>query len=531
MKTVIVGAVAGGASAAARIRRLDDSAEIVMFERGGYISYANCGLPYYIGRKIKEEKNLVLNTPDDFKNRFNIDIKINTEVISVDTKNKKVLFKELHTGKTGEESYDFLVLSPGAKAVRPKLKGIESEKIFTVRNVEDIQKIKKYVVENSIENAVVIGGGFIGVEMAENLINIGSEVVLIEKLDQILAPFDYEMACCIQGKLAEKGIKLLLETEVKEFDENGKNISVVTEKHGKIHAQIVIMAAGTLPDTDFLKDSGIEMGIKNSISVDKHMMTSVKEVYAVGDAVEIKNIVTEKKASVMLAGPANRQGRVAADNICGLSSEYRGAQGSFVVKAFELAAASTGLNERQARNAGLNYDIAILCPPSHATYYPNSKNITMKVVFERESGKILGAQVIGEEGADKRCDVFASAIRANLTAYDLTELELCYAPPFSSAKDPVNMAGYLIENIISGRVKQIHYSDVDSLDKEKYLILDVRKDDEYNEGHIEGAYHIPLDSLRQRFGELHDFKEKTICICCKTGVRSYNAYRFLTQWV
>ena len=529
MKVLIVGGVAGGASAAARIRRLDENAEIVIFERSGYISYANCGLPYYIGGEIEKESSLTLNTPEAFAGRFNVDVRVNADVIAVDSNNKSVCVRNVLTGETYGEKYDKLILSPGARPFRPPVDGIESGRIFTLRTVNDTINIKRYVVENGIKSAVVVGAGFIGVEMAENLVNLGINTTVVEKIDQVLAPFDYEMACYIQGHMKEKGVRLCLGTSVMAFEDTEDEIFVVTDKYGKIGSQIVILAVGVVPDTSFLDGSGIKMGAKNSISVDENMRTNIKDIYAVGDAVEIKNIVTGKDTLVPLAGPANKQGRIAADNICGINSIYKGAQGSSVLKVFDLTAASTGINERQAKIEGLNYDIAILCPPSHATYYPNSKDLVMKVIFSRESGVILGAQVIGEEGADKRCDVLACAVRGKLTAHDLTELELCYAPPFSSAKDPVNMAGYLIENLLSGRVKQIHYCDIDGLDREKYFILDVRKDNEFEEGHIEGAYHMPLDDLRERIGEINGAKGKIICVCCKTGVRSYNAYRFLTQ--
>lgn len=527
MKIVIVGGVAGGASAAARIRRLDETAKIIMFERTEYISYANCGLPYYIGGAIKNKKSLTLNTPEDFNNRFNVDVRVECEVTSINPDRHQVTVKDLSNQKEYTESYDKLVLAPGAKAVKPETKGIDREGVFSLRTVSDTFKIKDYVMKKKPTTAVVIGGGYIGLEMAENLMELDVDVTVVQRSKQVMRPLDWEMAGYLQGYMRDKGLRLKLGSVTTEIGvDNGKLYTVIDDVE-TLPSDLVIVASGVTPDTDFLKGSGLEFGLKGSIKVNERMETSLKDIYALGDAVEVKNFVTGQDSLIPLAGPANKQGRIVANNICGIDDKFKGSQGSSIIKVFDISVAMTGINEVQAKVAGLNYDKIIICPPAHATYYPGSKNIAMKVVYEKDSGKILGAQLIGFEGTDKRCDVLAVAVRHGFTASDLTELELCYAPPYSSAKDPVNMAGYVIENLITEKISQIYINEVDKIDKDRNIILDVRKPLEYEWGHIPGAINIPLDSLRSEMHKLP--KDKKIYVNCRTGLRSYIACRMLIQ--
>lgn len=528
MKTVIVGGVAGGASAAARLRRLDENAEIVIFERSGYISYANCGLPYYIGGIITDKEELTLQSPQSFKSRFNIDVRVNHEVVKINPDIKTVTVKNLKNGECFDESYDKLILSPGAKAAVPPLDGVDSGKIFTLRTVEDTFKIKNYLNFEKPQTAVVIGAGFIGLEAAENLAETGIKVTLIEFADHVLAPFDYDMACQLHGLIKRRGIDLLLNTAVTAFKEENEKISVFTDKGRKIYADIVIMSVGVTPDTAIAKDAGLKLGVKGSIIVNERMETSCKDIYAVGDAVEVEHYITGKKALVSLAGPANKQGRIAADNICNIKSEYKGSQGSSVLKLFEMTAASTGINETTAKALGLDCESVVLSPASHASYYPGGKIMTMKVVFDKQTDSILGAQIVGYDGVDKRIDVIAAAIRGKIKASALSELELAYAPPYSSAKDPVNMAGFMIENILTGKVKQFSYNDLKSVQSdENAFLLDARTPSEYAGGCAEGFVNIPVDEIRKRISEIP--KSKKIYVMCQSGLRSYIACRILTQ--
>ena len=526
MKIVIVGGVAGGATAAARLRRLDENAEIVVFERSGFVSYANCGLPYYIGGVIEKKEELTLQTPESFKRRFNVDMRVRHEVTKINPERKTVNVTNLVTGESFEESYDKLILSPGARPVRPDFPGIESDKIFTLRTVEDTYKIKDYINANKPSSAVVVGGGFIGIEAAENLKGLGVDVTLVEAMNQLMAPFDYDIAAFIHAEVRRKGVNLVLGRKLQGFKPDGESLEVSIEGGLSIKADMVILAMGVSPDTAIAKDAGLKLGIKGSIVVNEHMQTSDPDIYAVGDAVQIKNFVTGKNALISLAGPANKQGRVAADNICGLDSSYNGGQGSSVIKIFSLTAASTGINERTAKSLGIECDKVILSPSSHAGYYPGGKVMTLKLVFEKDSYRILGAQIVGYDGVDKRIDVLATAIRAGMKAYELVELDLAYAPPYSSAKDPVNMAGFMVENIKNGIVKQWYYEDVDSLPRDgSVTLLDVRTLFEYARGHIEGFINIPVDSLRERISELDS--SKPTYVICQSGVRSYIATRIL----
>ena len=527
MKVVIVGGVAGGATAAARIRRLDEQAEIVVFERSGYISYANCGLPYYIGGVITNPEELTLQTPESFFSRFRVNMKIRHEVTAIHPDRKTVSVIDLETGVKFEESYDKLLLSPGAKPTQPRLPGVGIGKLFTLRTVEDSFRIKDYINKNNPKSAVLAGGGFISLELAENLRELGMEVTIVQRPKQLMNPFDPDMAAFIHGEVRKHGVKLALGHTVEGFEEKDGGVDVLLKDKAPLHADMVVLAIGVSPDTGLAKDAGLELGIRGSIVVNDRMETSVPDIYAVGDAVQVKHFVTGQDALIALAGPANKQGRIAADNICGGNSRYSGSQGSSVVKVFDITAAATGVNETNARKAGLDVEAVVLSPMSHAGYYPGGKVMTMKVVFEKETYRLLGAQIVGYEGVDKRIDVLATAIRAGLKATQLKELELAYAPPYSSAKDPVNMAGFMIENIANGVLKQWHLADLDGLPRDgSVTLLDTRTAEEFARGHIDGFTNIPVDELRERLDELD--KGKPVYVICQSGLRSYIACRILT---
>ena len=526
MKVVIIGGVAGGATAAARIRRLDEQAEIVVFERSGFISYANCGLPYYIGGTIEEENDLTLQTPESFWRRFRVKMNVHHEVTAIHPDSKTVTVKNLENGKIITESYDKLVLSPGAKPIKPGFDGIDSDKIFTLRTVEDTLRLKKYTDEHHPKSAVVVGGGFIGIEVAENLRELGMDVTLVEAADQLMAPFDRDMASFIHAEILKNGIHLMLDTMVEGFADTDCGIDVKLKNAPTLHTNMVVMAIGVAPETTLAKDAGLELGVKGSIVVNDRMETSISDIYAVGDAVQVKHFVTGQDALISLAGPANKQGRIAADNICGGDSHYTGSQGSSVIKIFGMTAATTGVNETNARKTGLDVDTVILSPMSHAGYYPGGKVMTMKVVFEKATYRLLGAQIVGYEGVDKRIDVLATAIRAGMKATELKDLDLAYAPPYSSAKDPVNMAGFMVENIANGVLKQWHLEDADRLPRDgSVTLLDTRTVEEFAHGHIDGFFNIPVDELRERLGELD--KRKRVYVICQSGLRSYIACRIL----
>lgn len=535
MKILIVGGVAGGATAAARLRRLDEQAEIIVFERSGYISYANCGLPYYIGGKIMDGGDLTLQTPQSFYNRFRIDVRVRQEVLRIDPDARMVQVRNLEDGTEYTENYDKLILSPGAKPVRPNLPGIENERIFTLRTVEDTFQIHRFVAGQHPRSAVIIGGGFIGLEMAENLLNKGLEVTIVQRPQQVMSPLDSNMAAIVHNYLRGKGVKLELGASVEGFAkaDPASDGEILTRIKGRpsIASDFVLLAVGVTPESTLAKDAGLELGLKESIVVDAHMRTSRPDIYAVGDAVEVKHFVSGRPALIALAGPANKQGRIAADNICGIPSVYQGSQGSSVLKLFDLTIATTGLNEKALKTAEIAFDSVILTSASHATYYPGAESMTIKVLFETESGKILGAQIVGFGGADKRIDVLATAIRAGMTAYDLTELDLAYAPPYSSAKDPVNMAGFAIENVLTGKVKQVQWEDVENR-PEGVELLDTRTAWEYERGHLEGARNIPVDDLREMLADPVTAlpKDRTYYVHCQSGLRSYLACRILSQY-
>lgn len=526
MKIVIVGGVAGGATAAARIRRLDEQAEIVVFERSGYISYANCGLPYYIGDVITDPEDLTLQTPESFFSRFRVVMKVRHEVTAIHPDEKSVSVKDLETGETFKESYDKLILSPGAKPTQPKVPGTGLSRVFTLRTVEDTFHIKKYINEHHPKSAVLAGGGFIGLELAENLRELGMDVTIVQRPKQLMNPFDPDMAAFIHGEMRKHGIKLSLGRTVEGFEQNSGGVDVMLKDAPPLHADMVVLAIGVTPDTALAKEAGLELGVKNSIVVNDRMETSVPDIYAVGDAVQVKHYVTGQDALISLAGPANRQGRIAADNICGGDSRYRGSQGSSIIKVFDMTAAVTGVNETKAKKAGLNVDKVILSPLNHAGYYPSGKLMTMKVVFEKETLRLLGAQIVGFDGVDKRIDVLAAAIHAGLRATELKELDLSYAPPYSSAKDPVNMAGFMIDNIEKGILRQWFMEDLSSLPRDgSVTLLDVRTTGEYRNGHIDGFKNIPVDELRERSDEIA--QDKPVYVICQSGLRSYIACRIL----
>jgi len=528
MKVLIVGGVAGGASAAARLRRLDESCEIILFERGEYISFANCGLPYYIGGVIQDREDLILQTPESFKARFNIDVRVNNEVISINPSEKYVEVKRLDSGEVYSESYDYLILSPGAYPVRPNIPGSDSDRVFTLRNIADTFKLKDFIDSRSPRHAAVIGGGYIGAEMAENLVKAGLRVTVVEREKQVIAALDFDMAAAVHRHMEKKGVRLLLGNGVQSIEEVDGELRITMDS-GVITADMAIMAVGVLPDTALAKRAGLSLNFRGSIVVDSQMRTSDPYIYAVGDAVEVVDFVSGEKTFVPLAGPANKQGRIAADNISGIAREYHGTQGSSVLKVFDLTVAATGLNEKAAMELGYDYDKSFTYSPSHASYYPGGGDMCIKVLFERGSGKILGAQIVGSDGVDKRCDVIATAIRFGATAYDLARLELCYAPPYSSAKDPVNMAGFVIQNLLDGLVKNFHWHDVGSLPRDgSVTLMDTRTPAEYNRGHIDGFINIPLDSLRERLSELD--RSKPVYVVCQIGLRGYIACRILSQY-
>ena len=505
----IVGGVAGGASCAARMRRLDESAEIIMFEKGEYISFANCGLPYYIGDTIKDRDNLIIQTPKKFKDRFNVDVRINSEVTAIDTANKTITVKHGDTSTT--ERYDSLVLSPGTAPIRPPLRGIESPIVFTLRTIPDTDKIRSYVDNRKPKKAVVIGGGFIGLEMAESLRHRGLEVTLVELLDQVFMPADKEMASILHQHITMSGVRLILGNGVKEFIPTGDESAEVLLNSGeRIPTNLIILSIGVKPDTAFVKQAGITVSDRGTIVVDNHMRTNIPEIYAVGDAIEVVDFVSGNKVHVPLAGPANRQGRIAADNIAGMDATYKNTQGTAICKIFDLTAAVTGLNEKSAKKWNIPYVKSYTHGSSHASYYPGAFPVSVKILFEPVTGKLLGAQVIGKDGIDKRIDVFATALRHGLTVYDLSELELGYAPPYGSAKDPVNIAGFVAQNILEKKMPVCFAEDIALLDAARQQLVDVRTKLEHEQGAIDNSLCIPIDELRNRLSELDKNKEVII---------------------
>ncbi|MDM8516140.1 FAD-dependent oxidoreductase [Desulfobacterales bacterium HSG16] len=527
-KIVIVGGVAGGATAAARARRLDEQAEIVIFERGEHISFANCGLPYYIGGTIKKRDNLLVTTAEDFTNRYRIDIRSSCEVLSIHRTEKKVEFKNLLTGTTDTESYDKLILSPGAEPIRPPLPGIDSKQIFNLRNIPDTDRIKEYVDQKKPDRAVIVGGGFIGLEMVENLATKGIETIIIEKMNQVMAPLDYEMASLIHEHLWMKQVDCKLDSAVSSFKEAADKIVVTTDRGEEIECDLVILSIGVRPENTLARESGLEIGKSGGIKVDSSMKTSDPDIYAVGDAVEVMDYITQRPVVMPLAGPANKQGRIAADNALGRKTLFPGTLGTSIVKIFDLSVASTGASEKVLKSANTPYEVSYTHAASNATYYPGAVMLAFKLIFSPGSGRILGAQIVGEKGVDKRIDVIATAIRGNMTVFDLEELELAYAPPYSSAKDPVNIAGYVGANILKGDMNILNWDELENIDQNRYRLIDLREDIELKlTGTINEAIHIPLDTLRDRLSELD--KDIHYLTFCAVGLRAYIAHRILVQ--
>lgn len=526
MKIIIIGGVAGGATTAARIRRADESAEIILFEKGKYISYANCGLPYYIGGVIQEREKLFVQTPEAFSNRFHIDVRTESEVIAINREKKSVTVRAIN-GSTYEESYDKLLLSTGASPVRPPLRGIDLNGIFTLRNVADTDKIKSYIQTHSPQKAVVVGAGFIGLEMAENLHAQGAEVSIVEMGNQVMAPIDFSMAALVHQHLMDKGVNLYLEQAVDSFEQEGKRLKVKFKNGHSILADIVILSIGVRPETSLAKAAQLTIGPAGGIAVNDYLQTSDSSIYAIGDAIEYRHPITGKPWLNYLAGPANRQGRIVADNILGSQIPYEGAIGTSIAKVFDMTVASTGLPAKRLRLEKIDYVSSTIHPSSHAGYYPNALPMSIKITFDKQTGRLYGAQIVGYDGVDKRIDEFALVIKHNGTIYDLLSIEQAYAPPFSSAKDPVALAGYVAENILSGKVALCYWRDLKDSKPESTILLDIRTQDEYALGSLPGAVNIPLDELRERMNELP--KDKAIITFCAVGLRGYLAYRILVQ--
>ena len=526
MKVVIVGGVAAGATAAARLRRLDEQAEILIFERSGYISYANCGLPYYIGDVITDPEALTLQTPEQFFARFRVQVRVRHEVTALHPERKAVSVTDLATGRAFEESYDKLILAPGARPTQPRLPGVGLERVFTLRTVEDTFRIKEFIQKNKPRSAVLVGGGFIGLELAENLRELGMEVTIVQRPKQLMNPFDADMAALIHAEMRRHGVQLALGSTVEGFAPTNRGVKVLRKDEPSLQADMVVLAIGVTPDTALAKSAGLALGIKDSILVNDRLETSVPDIYAAGDAVQVRHAVTGQDALISLAGPANKQGRIIADNICGMDSRYTGSQGSSVVKVFSMTAAATGVNEKNARNAGFDPEAVILSPMSHAGYYPGGRLMTMKLVYDKPTLRVLGAQIVGYEGVDKRIDVLATAIHAGMTAPQLQELDLAYAPPYSSAKDPVNMAGFMAEDLDQGLVQQWRAEDEPALPRDGSVqLVDVRTQAEYAAGHIDGFINLPVDQLREHLEQLD--KTKPVYLVCQSGLRSYIASRIL----
>jgi NADPH-dependent 2,4-dienoyl-CoA reductase/sulfur reductase-like enzyme/rhodanese-related sulfurtransferase len=524
MKILIVGGVAGGATAATRLRRLSEENEVIIFEKGQYVSFANCGLPYHISGTIDKRDALLLQTPESLKERYNLDVRVFTEVLSIYTDEKKVSVKNLQTGEIYLENYDKLLLSPGAEPIKPPFEGIDSDKIYTLRNIPDMDKI--VAKTKNAQNFVVVGGGFIGLEVAENLIEAGKSVKLVELGNQVMAPVDFDIASFVHEKAKQKGLELLLNVGVEKFNDKGETIEVFLNNGTSVETDAVILAIGVKPETKLAVEAGLEIGETRGILVNEFMQTSNPDIYAVGDAIEVAHYINNKKVLIPLAWPANRQGRIVADNIVlGNQYKYTGSLGSSILKFFELSVASTGLNEKTLKKFGIPYKTAIVTRGHHAGYYPGAKNMVLKLIFD-ENGKIFGAQAVGEAGVDKRIDVIATAIKGNLTVYDLPEIEITYAPPFNSAKDPVNIAGYAAENILKGDLEMVNYDEFwDFVKENDAVILDVRTSKEFSGGAIEGAININVDDLRANLENLD--KNKIYAIYCQVGLRGYLANRIM----
>ena len=527
MKYIIIGAVAGGASAAARLRRLDEHADIVLFEKGSYISYANCGLPYYIGNVIKDRNALFVSTASSFTNRFHIDVRIRTEVLSIYPAAKKIVAVNLLTGTSYEESYDKLILSPGAEPIKPTLPGINNEGIFTLRNVADTDYIKEYLLHKKSKKVVVVGAGFIGLEMAENLHELGMDVSVVEMGNQILAPLDFPLAAMVQKHIRLKGINLVLHSSVTAFEKSDTGIQVVLKNGMDLPADLVILSIGVKPDTGLANKAGLTIGEAGGIKVNEYLQTSQPDIYAVGDVIEFPNPITQKPTSTFLAGPANKQGRICADNIVlGNTCSYKGSINTAIVKVFDLTVATAGVSSKQLNKLGIKHIVSTTHSGSHAGYYPHVTQMSIQIAFVPGSGQLLGAQIVGLDGVDKRMDVLSGIIQRGGTINDLTEFEHAYAPPYSSAKDPVNMAGFVAENILQGRLHVFYWDQMDLITANDWL-LDVRTKEEFERGHLPNAIHIPVDSIRDFVKTIP--KNKKIFIYCQAGLRGYLAQRILVQ--
>lgn len=527
MKIIIIGGVAGGASAATRLRRMNETNEIVMFERSDYISFANCGLPYHIGETIKDRNNLLVQTVKGMKDRFGIDVRVKTEVLKINPKEKTVLAKNLLTGEKYEESYDKLLLSPGAEAFIPPIPGVHSKNIYSLRNMSDMDKIKSKV-DKKVKRAVVIGAGFIGLEIAENLVERDIEVTIIEKSNQVLAPVDFEIASEVHQHIKEFKTELFLNDGAKEFIEIGDKTKVKLESGIEIIADIIIMAIGVRPENKLALEAGLEIGKTGGIKVNEYLQTSDEDIYAVGDAIEVKHYINGAESLIPLAWPANRQGRIVADTILGIRQKpYTGSLGTSILKAFDLTVSATGLNEKTLKRLGIPYMVTTVNRNDHASYYPGATPLTLKLIFNKE-GDILGAQAIGYKGVDKRIDIIATAIKGNLKVWDLQEVEVAYAPPYNSAKDPVNIAGYAAENMINGEHETFRYFEIDELLQDSnYQLLDVRTKMENRLGTIKDSINIDVNELRDNLGSLN--RDKTYLVFCQVGLRGYLAYRILVQ--
>ncbi|MBE4909460.1 CoA-disulfide reductase [Bacillus luteolus] len=523
-KIVVIGGVAGGATTAARLRRLDETSTIVMFEKGEHISFANCGLPYYIGETIKSRDKLLVQTVEGMSKKFNLDIRNLSEVTQINRDTKTVTVKNLTTDEIYEESYDVLVLSPGAKPIVPPIPGLnEADNVFTLRNILDTDKIKGYVDDQKPSEAVVVGGGFIGLEMAENLADRGVKVTLVEMANQVMAPLDIEMAAIVHKHLVDKEVTLILEDGVKSLEEKGKKITLFSGK--EINTDLIILSIGVSPENTLAIDAGLSVGARGGIQVNEYLQTNDQDIFALGDAIEVIDYMNGNAAMIPLAGPANRQGRIVANNIYGKKETYKGTLGTGIAKVFDLTVATTGNNEKVLKQLGVDYKAIHIHPASHAGYYPGAHPIALKLLFDYSTGKLFGAQAVGADGVDKRIDVIATAIKGGLTIFELTELELAYAPPYSSAKDPVNMAGYVAANMIDEEIETVQWHEIDEIVANGGLLIDVREPHERDNGFIEGSINIPLGDIRERLEELP--KGKTIYLSCQVGLRGYLATRIL----
>lgn len=527
MKVLIVGGVAGGATAAARLRRLDENAEIILLERGEYISYANCGLPYFIGGEITDKNTLTVQTPKSFTDRFNVDIRVQNEVLVIDTSAKTADIKDHVTGEIYHESYDKLILAPGAAPIRPDFEGAGLDRVFTLRNIPDTYRIKEFIENKKPKSALVIGGGYIGVEMADNLHNAGLEVTIVEFADHLIAPLDFDMAADVHNHIRQKGVNLILGDGVTGIAEENEGLRVSLGK-GEVRCDMVILSVGVRPENTLALNAGLGLNQRGAVIVNEHMQTTNPDIYAVGDVTEITDFITKNKGYIPLAGPANKQARIAADHICGIDSAYKGAQGTGILKCFDLTVGTTGITEARAMQLGIDYEKSYTYSASHASYYPGATNMSVKLIFRKDSGRLLGAQIVGYEGTDKRIDVISTAMRAGMTVYDLTELELAYAPPFSSAKDPVNIAGYVAENILTGKVRMFQWNQVRDLPRDgSATLLDIRPKVSFENGSIDGFINIPEEDLRDRL-DLID-PAKPVYVICQMGLKGYSACRMLSQ--